>query len=289
MDWIMGMQRAINYVEEHLTEELDFDVVAREAAYSSFYFQRLFSLLCGFTLGDYIRNRRLTLAGEELLTSDKRIIDIGIKYGYANPRSFTRAFLKFHGVTPTEARMNGAKLKSFSRISVKVVLTGGDTINYRIVDEPAFDVIERVELHSTVGDENLRTIPKFWDNCQTDGTVEKIRELAADKSRIFGICYGDSAGNDGTFEYSIAAPCAADAYMPSGFRRSTVPARTWAVFECRGPVPEAIRVLWREIFSDFFPTSGYKPTFEMDIEFYFDGDMGSSDYRSEIWIPVVKK
>ena len=104
MDWLTGIQNAINYVEEHLTDDLNYDEIAEEAASSSFYFQRIFSILCGITLGDYIRNRRLTLAGNELSAADDKVIDIALKYGYESPESFTRAFSRFHGVTTSEAK-----------------------------------------------------------------------------------------------------------------------------------------------------------------------------------------
>lgn len=115
MDWLSGIQNALNYIEEHLIEEIDYDKVAKEAACSSFYFQRIFSILCGMTLGDYIRKRRLTLAGNELKLANSKIIDIALKYGYESPESFTRAFSRFHGITPSEAKKEGSKLRSFSQ------------------------------------------------------------------------------------------------------------------------------------------------------------------------------
>ena len=147
MDWITGIQNAINYIEEHLTEEIDYEIVAKEAACSSFYLQRIFSILCGMTLGDYIRNRRLTLAGNELSAADDKVIDIALKYGYESPESFTRAFSRFHGVTPSEAKKDGSKLKSFSRLSVKITLSGGNIMDYKIIEKDAFDIIEKVESH----------------------------------------------------------------------------------------------------------------------------------------------
>ena len=145
MDWITGIQNAINYIEEHLTEEINYDKVAEEAACSSFYFQRIFGVLCDISLGEYIRNRRLTLAGNELNVSDIKVIDIALKYGYESPESFTRAFSKFHGITPSEAKKNGSKLKSFSRLSVKITLSGGSMMDYKIVEKEAFEIIEKVE------------------------------------------------------------------------------------------------------------------------------------------------
>lgn len=142
MDWIAGIQRAINYAETHLTEEIDYEAVAREAASSSFHFQRMFSMLCGYTLGDYIRMRRLSIAADELSRKGSKVIDVAVKYGYDTPESFSRAFTRFHGITPTEAR-KGGQIKSFSRLSVKLIIDGGNLMDYRIEKREAFQVICR--------------------------------------------------------------------------------------------------------------------------------------------------
>ena len=289
MDWITGIQSAIDYVEEHLTEDIDYDKVAKEAACSNFYFQRIFSIMCGITLGDYIRNRRLTLAGNELSASDNKVIDVAMKYGYDSPESFTRAFSKFHRITPSEAKKDGSKLKSFSRISVKITLSGGSVMNYKIIEKEAFDIIEKVESHSIENNSNAKSIPDFWTRSHKDGTVKTLLDITTDKTFIFGVCYGNLPENAKTFDYSIAAACNKDTAVPEGFRRNTIPERTWAVFECKGAMPDAIQKLWHKIVSEFFPTSIYQPTYEMDIEAYSDGNMSGSDYYSEIWIPVVKK
>ena len=289
MDWVTGIQNAINYVEDNLTDAIDFDIVAKEAACSSFYFQRIFSILCGITLGDYIRNRRLTLAGNELCISDSKVIDVAFKYGYESPESFTRAFTRFHGITPSEAKKDGSKLKSFSRLCVKITLSGGSIMDYRIVEKEAFDIIEKVSTHTVENSENAKSIPDFWTSSHKDGTVKILTELTTDKTFIFGVCYGNLPENAKTFDYSIAAKCAESTEIPEGFRKNTIPARTWAVFECKGAMPKAMQDMWHKIVSEFFPISGYEPTYEMDIEAYTEGNMGSPDYRSEIWVPVVKK
>lgn len=288
MDWITGIQNAVNYVEEHLTEDIDYDEVAKEAACSNFYFQRIFGILCGISLGDYIRNRRLTLAGNELCASNDKVIDVAMKYGYDSPESFTRTFSKFHGITPSEAKKNGSKLKSFSRISVKITLSGGSVMNYKIIEKESFDIIEKVESHSIENEANAKSIPDFWTRSHNDGTVKTLLDVTADKTFIFGVCYGNLPENAKTFDYSIAVACSKDTAVPDGFRRSTIPARTWAVFECKGAMPDAIQNLWHKIVSEFFPTSSYQPTYEMDIEAYSEGNMSDPDYRSEIWIPVIK-
>ena len=288
MEWITGIQNAVNYIENHITEDLDYDIIAKHAACSNFYFQRIFGILCGITLGEYIRSRRLTLAGSELSATDEKVIDIALKYGYESPESFARAFSRFHGITPSEAKRDGSRLKSFSRLSVQIILKGGNIMDYRIVEKEAFKVIEKVETHSIVDSVNVNTIPEFWERAHKDGTINTLLEASCKDGYIFGICYGNMPTDSKTFDYAIGAACGEDCIAPEGYRINEIPARTWAVFECRGAMPDAIQELWHKICSEFFPTSGYKPTYEMDIEAYTEGDMGSSDYRSEIWVPVIK-
>ena len=136
MDWIIGMQKAIDYIEEHLTEPIDYEVVAAQSFSSSYHFQRVFSILCGFTIGEYIRNRRLSLAGQELASSEAKVIDVALKYGYESPDGFAKAFQRFHGILPSEARAKGGNLKSFSRLVLKISLEGGSVMNYRIEEKP---------------------------------------------------------------------------------------------------------------------------------------------------------
>lgn len=287
MDWTTGIQNALDYIEEHITEDLNYEEIAKRAACSSFYFQRIFGILCGYSLGEYIRNRRLSIAGSELSVQNIKVIDAAMKYGYDSPESFTRAFVKFHGITPSQAKKDGGKLKNFSRISVQIILKGGSVMDYKIVKKKAFKVIEKVEKHSVDGDKN--TIPDFWERSHKNGTVKKLLGLASDDEYIFGICYNHDQTDTKTFDYSIAAVCDDNVDVPDDFRLNEIPERTWAVFECRGAMPQAIQRLWHRICSEFFPASEYKPTYEMDIEAYPAGVMNSDDYRSEIWVPIVEK
>ena len=289
MDWITAIQRALDYIEAHITDDIDLDRIAKESFSSSYHFQRTFSLLCGYSLGEYVRMRRLTLAGAELASGKAKVIDVAMKYGYDNPDSFAKAFRAFHGITPSEAKRGGTHLKSFSRLSIKISLEGGGTMNYRVEEKAPFCVVERVETHDTTNGENNKTIPKFWDRATADGTIDTLTSLASDNTYIFGICYANQDKSSTKFDYSIAVKCDTGATVPENFRKTEIPARTWLVFECIGSMPDAIQEIWQRIVSEFFPNSTYTPTCEMDIEAYTDGDMSSPDYKSEIWIPVEKK
>lgn len=186
-------------------------------------------------------------------------------------------------------KKSGSKLKSFSRLSVKITMSGGSVMDYKIVEKEAFEILEKVEVHSIENETNAKSIPDFWTRSHNDGTVKTLFENATDNTFIFGVCYGNNSDNAKTFNYSIGAICDENTIVPKGFRKNTIPARTWAVFECKGAMPKAIQDMWHKITAEFFPTSGYEPTYEMDIEAYTEGDMSSENYRSEIWIPVVRK
>ncbi len=293
LNWITGIQRAIDYMEHNLTGELDYEEIAKRACSSSFYFQRVFSILCGVTLGEYIRARRLTQAGTELTAGEARVVDTALKYGYDSPESFARAFTRFHGLTPSQAKLPGVKLKSFSRLHVKLILEGGHTMDYKIVKKEAFRVLEKVKWFPE--DEELRQaeIPAFWNQARKEGVIPTLCRAASAEpaKKILGICYGNSRGEGEPrqFPYSIAVGYSGREPAPEGFRVNTIPAATWAVFPCRGAMPQAIQETWRRIYAEFFPTADYAPTGGIDIEAYSDGDMAAPDYECEIWVAVERK
>ena len=125
MDWVEGIQKTIDYIEANINKEIDVRHLSKILYISAYEYQKMFSMLCNCTVGEYIRNRRLTLAGYDLLESDKKIIDIALKYGYQTNESFTRAFTRFHGASPTVVRKLKKTINTFSRISVKTKISGG--------------------------------------------------------------------------------------------------------------------------------------------------------------------
>ena len=286
MDWITGIQKSLDYIEAHLTDAISYEAAARESASSAFHFQRMFSMLTGYTLGEYIRMRRLSLAADELHGTDDKVIDIALKYGYDTPESFSRAFTRFHGITPTQAR-RGCNIKSFSALSVKLILEGGNLMDYRIEKRGAFKVLEKVESVSVDDEISKNTIPDFWTRSLKDGTMRELCKHVNENKQLYGICYDNTSKDAKEFEYAIAADYDGGE-IPDGFRVSEIPENTWAVFYAVGAMPDAIQNMWHRIFAEYFPASEYKPKGEIDIEVYPDGDMNSADYKSEIWVAVTK-
>lgn len=290
MDWITGISKAIDYIEEHITEPTDYTRAAKEACSSPFNFQRVFALLCGYTLGDYVRMRRLTLAGEELLSTDAKVIDVALKYGYDSPESFSRAFTRFHGVSPSAVR-KGAAIRSFSRICVKLILTGGSIMEYRIEKKQAAKIICRRREFTKPGDDYTnREIPEFWNECGRDGSIQKLCGYIKDSAQfkgLLGVCFSTEMTDSG-FPYGIGAEYDGES-DPQDFEIVEIPAYTYAVFTVRGRMPDAFRETYRKICTEFFPQSGYEYGNGVEIEAYPSADVQNPDYTCEIWIAIKPK
>lgn len=291
MDWIKGIQRAIDYTESHLTSEIDYDAVAKEACSSSFHFQRVFSIMCGITLGDYIRMRRLSLAADELVNGDRKVIDIAIKYGYETPESFTRAFSHFHGITPTEAR-HGGTVKSFSKLSVKLILTGGTEMDYRIERPGAVKVIcKRTEVHKPETGAGSPDITGFWAECGQNGTMQKILSYIPKEPRLgglLGICFSLETDGD-MFPYGIGVEYNG-APVDGDLEVIELPEYSYAVFPFKGKMPDAFTETYRRIVSEFFPSSDrYEYAEGAEFEVYPSDRTDDPDYYGEIWIAVREK
>ena len=301
MDWITGIQNAINYIEDHITEELDYERIAKESFSSSFHFQRVFSILCGYTLGEYIRNRRLSLAGAELADSHAKVIDVAFKYGYETPESFAKAFQKFHGITPSQARSSGVMLKSFSRLSIKVTLEGGSVLNYRIEQKEPMVLFgykarftgspkdRKLQDHNFICGTRLRHAVLQYEAHDADTTYNVINNISDDG---YDFCVAAYLGADGqqdltdTFGEEIAG----------WFEKIVIPGGTYLVCEgerCKYPANYADD-LYREAVTNLLSSSGYElaqgPEVEIVHWFYKNGDekLNSSRYL-ELWLPVVKK
>lgn len=290
MDWITGIQRALDYTEAHLTETVDYEAVAKEAYSSAFHFQRMFGMLCGCTLGDYIRSRRLSLAAEELQRTGARVIDVALKYGYDTPESFSRAFSRFHGVTPSEAR-RGGNVKSYSRLSVKLILTGGNMMDYRIEKRGAFKLVcKKKQVNKPQGDTATAEISEFWSRCGADGTIEALCKYGSfdDMNGILGVCFSDEVAEAG-FPYAIGAVYNGAPIAGADLELVDIPAHTYAVFTCRGNMPDAFRETYNRICTEFFPQSNYEYANGVELEVYPSADTSSPDFSCEIWIAVKEK
>ncbi|GMQ58769.1 AraC family transcriptional regulator [Vallitalea sediminicola] len=279
MEWIQSLNSAIDYIEENIFSDVSCKDISEHIYSSSFHFQRVFSLLTGMTVGEYIRNRRLSLAGQELTMSSSKVIDIALKYGYNTPESFTKAFSRFHGITPNQAKKAGFNLKSFNRLIIKIQLEGGNIMDYKIVKREEYKVLAKTRYFTS--ENSAVEIPKFWSEYFEEGAHEIV-------CGMLGICEQEKNGCK-EYRYGIGCECSDDADIPKGFEKLTIREHTWAVFKCVGPMPETIQNVWKRIYSEWLPQSEYELIPDYDIELYTDGDNKSKNYVSEIWIPVKRK
>lgn len=286
MEWLNRMMSALDVMEAKMEEPLDIAELAKAAHSSPYHFQRMFFMLTGMTVAEYVRKRRLTLAAQELALSGPKVIDVAMKYCYDSPESFSKAFRKLHGISPSDARNPGVQLKAFPRISFQLSLKGDKEMDYRIVQKEVFTVVGKSIRTSTTAGENTTEIPKFWGDSHADGTVGRIATLGKNQEML-GICYDAQQGGE-VFKYAIAVETDAVS-SDSGFEFIQIPAATWAVFTSIGPMPGAIQEVWGRIYQEWFPTTGYEQAEGPDFELYPPGDTMSNDYRCEVWIPIVKK
>lgn len=285
MEWLERLNQAVNYIENNLDGTINYEHAAKIACCSTFHFQRMFSYIAGIPLSEYIRRRRMTSAAFELKDKSMKVIDLALKYGYESPTAFNRAFQSVHGVPPSAARTDGTSLKAFPRISFTITIKGDVEMNYRIEKKEAFKIVGVKENFNMNVDESFAQVPLFWQKSVQDGIITKLCGVMSQPPLgILGVC---TCMNGKDFDYYIAV--ATNKETPEGMVEYTVPECTWAVFECIGPMPTAIQELQKRIVAEWLPTSGYEYADAPDIEVYSEGDQQSATYKSEVWLPIVKK
>jgi AraC family transcriptional regulator len=289
MDSIKKMNEALDYIENNLTNEIDFKIVAKIACCSEYHFKRMFSFLAGITLSEYIRHRRLTLAAFELNNSGSRVIDIAIKYGYNSPDSFTRAFQSLHGVTPSEAKSNGQLLKSYPRMTFQLSIKGGDEMNYRIVDKGAFRIVGIMDRIPIVFSGENKAITALGQRLNGE-MISELKAISNVEPRgIISASTNFSEGRmeeKGELDYYIGVATTHECL--ENMDQLQVSPSTWAVFEIVGSASDAQNT-WGRIFSEWFPSSNYELAEGPEIFWYESKDITSPNLKSEIWIPVSKK
>lgn len=311
MALVESLQRAIDFMEAHLTEPVTVEDIAGRANMSPFHFQRTFMILTDISVGDYLRRRRLSLAAQEIVTTDAKIIDLAYKYGYETPEAFSKSFRKQHGVTPSEARKGMGKLQSYSRLIIQVSLKGAEPMKYRVVERSAFRIVG-VKREVLCGGEDgspSEGIGEFWGQANGDGTVQRLLELNRGTIRgVLGVTDNYDAQKN-VIDYWIAVETGesgrgsevgersttgeenepgerSEAVVPGDFADMDLPASRWVVFEVKGPAPAAMVNTWTRIYSEWLPSSGYEFADAAALEAYIDPDPFRSDSLNEIWVAV---
>ncbi|WP_175409715.1 AraC family transcriptional regulator [Streptomyces sp. TRM64462] len=283
------LNQAIDHLErqldEHPDQPVDVAALARTAATSEYHLRRLFSALAGMPLSEYVRRRRLTAAGAEVLAGRRTLLDIAVRHGYGSAEAFARAFRAVHGVGPGEARRHGAALNAQPRMSFRLVVEGSSSMRYRVVEKAEFRVVGRKARVPLVHEGMNPAIVEFVRSTGPD-TRQVMEELSDQAPHgLLHISVGlDASRAEGTeldFYYGVVTR--EDA--PGGLDVLPVPAGTWAVFESEGPFPAAVQHLWRDVFTQWFPSNPYRsrPGPEM-LRARVSPDGARAD--AELWIPV---
>ncbi|MFE8697387.1 GyrI-like domain-containing protein [Cytobacillus sp. FJAT-53684] len=290
MDLLRNMNNALSYIEENLTNEIDFNEVARHAYCSEYHFKRMFSFLSGMPLAEYIRHRRLTLAAFELKDSSIKVIDVAVKYGYSSPDSFARAFQNMHGITPSEARNAGQSLKAYPPMTFQLTIKGGSAMNYRMEEKEAFQIIGLKKRVPIIFNGVNPEIAAMWQSLDGE-MITQLKSLS--NVAPLGLISASTNFSEGRMEekgeldHYIGVATSMD--CPDNFAMLEVAASTWAVFEAVGPFPDTLQNVWGRIYSEWFPSSSYEQVQGPEILWNESKDVTSPTFKSEIWIPVLKK
>lgn len=291
MEWMTSLKAAIDFMEQHLLEDIDAQDVARTVHMSPYYFQNGFKLVTGYSVKEYIRCRRLYLAALEVVRGKEKIIDLSYRYGYDTPESFSKAFSRFHGVSPLQLQGDSKRIRPFLPLKITATVQGGNNMDYIIEKMDAFQVIGISARFSF--QDSYAKIPEFWNlhwqHCQ-DGTytAEVLNMLRDCHVGEFAINIDDGAA-DGSFLYLIAGTYNGGP-VPDGLEIHTLPAATWAKFRCTGPMPGALQAVNTQIFQQWLPGNrDYEIAGRYNIEWYSSANTQAQDYESAIWIPLKEK
>ena len=297
MDFVQRMAEAIDYVEAHITDDIDYQDVVRIVCCGVYQFGRIFSYLVGMSLNEYVRRRRLSLAALALAEGGHKVVDVALAFGYAAPESFARAFRALHGISPREACAPGVMLKLCPRLAFHISIKGEQDMEYRIEQK---DIIRGVGLVKNLGKCTVNQQAEHWT--EKNASVWQLwdaylnhapNRIVRDHYRLYRPPFWQMGVthtlDNGETVLAIGAEDAGGDYPE--LTRFEVPASTWAVFPARGTLDRKehpVEALMTRIYAEWLPSSGYEQSMPYEIEVYGPGDTGRDDYTTEVWIPIRK-
>jgi len=292
MEWMESLRNAIRYMEGHLIDDISIEDVADQVNISSFYLQKGFKIVTGYSISEYIRYRRLYQAALDIIADREKVINLAFKYGYETPESFTKAFSRFHGVSPMQLKGDASRIKTFLPLKINILMQGGNDMDY---------VVEKMEGFKVIGfekefafDAGYQGIPKFWDSfcekyCKAGMPSNDVEQIIYDcVIGEYGVCI-DDIGKEGKFRYLIAGTYKGGE-VPKGMTVYEFPDMEWAKFQCTGPMPGALQSVNTKVFKEWFPENPeYEIAMGANIEWYAKGDVSAPDYESSVWVPVKRR
>lgn len=297
MDFLERMNAVINYIEAHLTDDFDLNAVAKLVDCNTHQFGRIFSYVVGISLAEYIRNRRLSLAAQELQSGKVKVIDTALRYGYSSPEAFARAFREMHGISPREARTDGIKFHMYPRITFHISIKGDAEMEYRIIEKGVIRGVGVVKNFGkwTINKEAEHWQAKmgarwaFWNEYLNGGMDAKVASYGLYRAPFYQMGVVHTLENGDIVE-AIGAEDGGGDY--ADLTHFDVPASTWAVFTVQGTLSNEahpLEALTTKIFTEWLPSSIYKKSMEIEIQVYGPGNTQTNDYTTELWIPVRLK
>lgn len=285
MKWLENLSNAIEYIESNLDKDISIDAAAQIACCSTYYFQRVFTYVAGISLSEYIRRRRMSQAAFELQKSDKKVLDIALKYGYSSPTAFNRAFQSVHGITPVAAKNMDSVLNAYPPIRFSVKITGGTAMSYRITEKAAMRIVGiRIPLVADM-EENQKVVPEFWKKALENNYLPKIIELTnQEPGGILGVTIYENPQE--IFYYIAASTTEA---IPQNMFEYEIPASTWVIFENDGRFKEDVQNVFKRFYTEWLPFSGYEYAGLPDLEVYPVMPGKPLNGHSEVWIGIKKE
>ncbi len=288
MNMLSQFNDVMTYIEKNLMDEIELSQISRIAGCSEYHFRRMFSFLAGMPLGEYIRRRRLSLAGMLLQSGNEKIIDLAMQLGYESPEAFSKAFLAMHGVLPSQAKKDCTVVKTFPPLSFQLIIKGGIEMNYRIVEKEAFHIVgfkKRIAMQFTGINPQMDSLVQKL----TPETISELKSLCnTEPSGILNVSANFSERTIEGTELDQFIGIATTKRAPDQYDTLDIETSVWAVFEVIGVFPDSVQETWAKIYAEWFPTSGYELTGGPEILWNESPDTTKADYKSEIWIPVRK-
>ncbi|MFB6610253.1 GyrI-like domain-containing protein [Agromyces sp. NPDC056379] len=286
---IAVLNRMIDLIEEHLTEEIDIAGLTAGLGITEYHVRRMFSSLAGMPLSEYIRRRRMTVAAADVLDG-RDLLGTAVRFGYGSAEAFSRAFRAVHGISPGDARRDGGPLRTQPQLRFRLTIEGNTTMETRIADRPAFRLVghaarvplihqgpnPHIQAHiaSLPEAEHLRL--KALSDTEPAGLLQVSADVDPDATE----------GSELTYLHGVAA--SESTPVPADLDAIEVPAGTWAVFRTAGPYPAALQSTWAATASEWFPSNPWQLRPGPSMVAILDRAADFSTATTELWLPVER-
>lgn len=281
MEWYTKLNKAMEYIEQHLTDEIDYEYIAMIAGCPAYYFLKMFSYLTGISLQEYIKRRRMSYAAVELIHSDIKVLDLALKYGYQSPTAFNRAFQSVHGLAPSMVRKQNSKVQAYPPFHFSMDIQGTTPLSYHMQHKDSFSLTGILFPLSRNLEENFKNVPNYWNRSVQDGTLHQLWQLHPSSPKAL---LGVSIHHKDDWNYMIAVSIKENLTYDH-MTQLIIPKADWAVFQGRG-TNQSLQELERSVITQWLPTSGFRYADIPDIEVYLKAD--PSDMIYEYWLPVIQ-